>query len=160
MSKMSNAKSSQVGESIEMRLEKDFKKILLVVCSILFLLGCMLSISSVFAQEEAPTAKTTTDKNGNYIFSNLPAGKYKIAAVGKMPMAVVMGEKIVTCSKGETLKNIDIEVKAVSKEEIDLALNVKIERRTGDCTLSGKVWGKSPFGTHYLSNVVVIASQI
>jgi len=147
-----------------MRLEKDFKKsdrlILIIVCSILFLLGCMLSISSVFAQEEAPTAKTTTAKNGNYIFSNLPAGKYKIVAVGKMPMSVVMGEKIVTCSKGETLKNIDIEVKAVSKEEVDLALNAKIERRTGDCTLSGKEWGKSPFGTHYLSNVVVIASQI
>ena len=125
---------------------RSFAPILLV--AVLFMALLIVPLS---ATAQSALANTTSDENGNYTFSNLPAGDYAISVAYYTP---AMGGKWFTgctytsVSDGEDRSDIDVWL--TFGEEVDAhdILNATIDPSglTGTSTISGRTLAYNRFG--------------
>jgi hypothetical protein len=110
-------------------------------------------------------ANTTSDENGNYTFSDLPAGDYVISVAYYTP---AMGGKWFTgytytgVGDGEDLTGIDVWLSFGSESEADAILNATIDPSSpsGTSTISGRTLAYNRFGEVVpMTNATVIMSS-
>jgi cobaltochelatase CobN len=137
---------------------------------IVFLFTALLIVPlSATAQSDITAlANTTSDENGNYTFSNLPAGDYIISAahyITAMGGCWFIGSRYISVGDGEDLTDIDVWMDFGSASEADAILNATIDPSglTGTSSISGITLGAGKYGKGEAPKVnatVIISSYL
>jgi len=133
----------------------------------LFTALLIVPLSATAQSDITALANTTSDENGNYTFSNLPAGDYIISAAHYIPAmyAWCVGSRYISVGDGGDLTDIDVWLSFGSESEADDILNANIDPSglTGTSSISGIVLGAGKYGMGEAPKVnatVIISSYL
>ncbi len=131
----------------------------------LFMALLIVPLSATAQSDITALANTTSDENGNYTFSNLPAGDYIISAahyITAMGGKWFVGSRYISVGDGEDLPDIDVWLgfgEAATAHDI-LSATIDPSGLTGNSTISGRTLAYGRFGEVVpMTNATVIISS-
>ena len=140
---------------------------ILLLVVFLFMALLIVPLSATAESDITALANTTSDENGNYTFTNLPAGDYIISAAHYIPAmyAWCVGSRYINVGDGEDLADIDVWLSFGSESEADAILNANIDPSglTGTSSISGVILGAGKYGIGEAPKVnatVIISSYL
>ena len=98
-------------------------------------------------------AKTVSDANGDYDFSDFTDGDYTVIAVKYVSFINnwTMGRANVSVESGQSLTDTDLYLTTAEDEEVNAVLGL-----IGNASVSGKILSNTPFGVMNVSNATVV----
>ncbi|MCK4347585.1 MAG: hypothetical protein KAW47_03120, partial [Thermoplasmatales archaeon] len=98
-------------------------------------------------------AKTVSDANGDYDFSDLADGDYTVIAVKYVSFINnwTIGRANVSVENGQSLKDTDLYLTTAEDEDVNAVLYL-----IGNASVSGKILSNTPFGVMNVSNATVV----
>ena len=118
----------------------------------LFMALLIVPLSATAQSDITALANTTSDENGNYTFSNLPAGDYIISAahyITAMGGKWFVGSRYISVGDGEDLTDIDVWLdfgEEATAHDILNATTIDPSGLTGNSTISGVTLGAGMYG--------------
>jgi hypothetical protein len=132
----------------------------------LFMALLIVPLSATAQSDITALANTTSDENGNYTFSNLPAGDYIISAahyITAMGGKWFVGSRYISVGYGEDLTDIDVWLDFGEEATAHDILNATIDPSglTGTSSISGITLGAGKYGVGEApkANATVIISS-
>ena len=134
---------------------------------VLFIALLIVPLSATAQSDTTMLANTTSDKNGNYTFSNIPAGDYIISAahyITAMGGKWFVGSRYISVGDGEDLTDIDVWLdfgEEATAHDILNATTIDPSGLTGNSTISGITLGAGMYGVGEApkANATVIISS-